>query len=382
MATEAENGRDDTQQREPREESQQSAPDASTPSGELHCPLCGGLAKSTWRDVSTLVFATFFVTLMLAPFLLLVAVAGGGPVFAILGLVSGAIALLSLWVLPVTAAIGVAARPRCRRCGHSLTLAPDDSHPPLGSPFPVWPAVVGGVTLLVILVVGLIWFRRAPGQEAGTVGLTFFLRVVMAGFALGLGFLGQTILWRDVCRRLTCGATRGLLLLLPAVVLGAAWLALTGYDHRTLSRKYDPVKRSPEVLDRAGLAALPTSARDVRVHSWAFMMSGKYTLRFTAESNDIEQFLAASPSLEGVQLRVYSSKRMLLRGGAYVGIFDRQDAHGNEYLPSEPDVPSWYQQEIRGSGRRYEISWYDGKYQGELLVDDEHHTVYIHVDRF
>ncbi len=205
--------------------------------------------------------------------------------------------------------------------------------------------------------------------------------IVMAVLALGLGLLFQAALWKRLRHRTTVPAGRGLLLLLPAAVLGAAWLALTAHDRSVFLHKYDPVTRSPMVLNRAGLAALPASAYEVNVHGWAFMMSGKYTLRFAAEPNDIERFLAESASLEGVECRTYSSRRKRLRGGDYVRLSDRRDAHGNAYFAPERDVPRWYQQEIRGPGRRYEISWYKGKYQGELIIDDEAHVVYVHVDR-
>jgi len=346
---------------------------------ETHCPLCGGPVKRTWSDVPMMNLAMFFIFLVLAP--LAFFAPGGEAVFGIASLLFALVAVLSFWALPVTKAIALVAQPRCYRCGHLCLPAPDEASATGPETFPVRFAVIGSAILLAFLVVGLAKFRRAPGQETIPVGLTFLLRIVMAGFALGLGVLAQTLIWRRLRPRMT-SVTRRSLLLLPAVVLGAAWLALTGYDHWALSRKYDPVKRSPVVLKRAGLAELPASARDVRVHSWAFLMSGKYTLRFTADPNVIEDFLAASPSLEKVTPSTYSSRRMRLRGGVFVSSLDKYDSQGNERFAPQRDVPRWYRQEIRGPGRRYEINWYDGKYRGELLIDDEDHTVYIHVDRY
>jgi len=354
--------------------------DAQAPD-ETCCPLCGGPAKHTWSDVPALNFATFVIFLALAPCVFYAGVAGGGAVLGIASLVCAGIALLSFCALPVTAALAVVTQPRCSRCGHLCLPAPDEASATGQAAFPVRFAMIGSVILLGLLVVGLARFRSAPGQETGAVGLTFVLRIVMAGFALGLGVLAQTLIWRRLHPRMTSAAWQSLLLF-PAVVLGAAWLALTGYDHWALSRKYDPIKRSPVVLLRAGLAELPASARDVRVHSWAFMLSGKYTLRFTADPNVIEDFLAASPSLEKVRPRTYSSQRMRLRGAEYAGLRVQSHAQGNEYFMPQRDVPRWYQQEMRGPGRRYEINWYEGKYRGELLVDDEEHIVYVHVDRY
>lgn len=349
--------------------------------GEARCLLCGGPVKRAWSAVPVLNLVTFIMFLALAPVTLVAGVGGSGVVFGIAALVLAGIAVLSLWALPLTGAMAVAAQPRCRCCGRLYLPALDGARATGPITFPLRYTVIGSVVLLVFLTIGLAWFRSAPGQETGKVGLTFALHIVIAGFVLGLGVLAQTMIWRRLRPRMA-SVTWQCLLLLPAVVLSAGWLALTGYDHWALSREYEPTKRSPAVLNRAGLAPLPDSARDVRVHAWAFMLSGKYTLRFTADPNDIEHFLAASPSLERVSARTYSRERMRLRGGDYGGLSDRYDAQGNEYFTPDRDVPNWYRQEIRGPGRRYEINWYDGKYRGELLVDDEEHAVYVHVDRY
>ena len=348
---------------------------------EMCCPLCGGPVECTWSKVPMINVAMFFIFLFVAPCVLFASGPGSRAVLATLSFVCAGIALLSLWALPVTAAIAAVAQPRCRACGHLCLPRSDEVDATGPARFPVRFALIGNAVLLAVLAVGLARFTSAPGQETGAVGLTFLLRVVMAGLALGLGVLAQTLVWRRWRSQMTSVVRRSLLLL-PAVVLSVSWLTLTGYDHWTLSRKYEPVKRAPVVLNRAGLAPLPAAARDVKVHAWAFMLSGKYTLRFAADPNVIESFLAASPSLEKVRPSTYSNQRMRLRGGEYVGSRDKYDAQGNERFAPERDVPRWYRQEIRGPGRRYEINWYEGKYRGELLVDDEEHTVYVHVDRY
>lgn len=378
MPRDADDRKNEIPEATPKDRVQRKDPPAA---GETRCPLCGGPVKRRWSDVPVLNLATFIIFVALAPVALVAGAAGGGVVLGIASLLFAGIALLSLWALPVTGAMAVAAQPRCRCCGHLCLPSLDGTRASGPIKFPLRYTVIGSVVLLVFLVIGLAWFRSAPGQETGKVGLTFILRIIMGGLALGLGMLAQTMIWRRLRPRMASVAWRSLLLL-PAVALGAGWLALTGYDHWALSRKYEPTRRSPAVLDRAGLAPLPGSARDVRVHAWAFMLSGKYTLRFTVDPNDIEYFLAASPSLEKVSARTYSHKRMRLRGGDYGGPSARYDAQGNEYFTPDRDVPRWYRQEIRGPGRRYEINWYDGKYLGELLVDDEEHAVYVHIDRY
>jgi hypothetical protein len=351
-------------------------------SGERRCPLCGGPTKRTWGDVSIFNLTTFLIFLMLAPFMHLVFMWTRSGMGAVLSLTWIGIVLISFWALPITSAVAVVARPRCRRCGHLSLPRLNEAKGDSPARFPLRFALSGEAILLGCLIGGLLWLRTAPGLETLAVGLRFVAWVVMAGFVLGSGLLVQAMVWRRLRARMTGAERDGRALVLAAVVLSAGWLALTACDHRVLSHRYDPVRRSPTVLDRAGLAALPPSARDVKVHSWAFMLSGKYTLRFTAEPNDIERFLDDSPSLQGVTCRQYSRERMMLRSEDYVSIFGQRNTQGNDYFATQRDVPRWYQQEIRGRGRRYDVKWYDGKYQGELLVDDESHTVYVHVDRF
>jgi len=376
MAADAESERDDSRQHETSDEIGPGPEHGSSMGDERHCPLCGGPAKQTWRDVST-----FVVALMFAPVLFFMAMGGGGRIFAILGLVSGAIAVLSFWAMPALGALAVVAQPRCCSCGRRLQTGFDDSQRPSAAPLPKWPAIVGSGILLAILAVSLLWLRTAPGLETSVMGARPYLWVILAGFALGLGLLVQAMVWRRWRARIAGTGREGCLLLLATFVTGAGWLALTACDYYYLGRKYDPVKRAPQVLDRGGLAALPSSARDVKVYSWAFMLSGQFDLRFAAEPNVIEDFLANSPGLGGATCRMYSHQRMLLRGSPYIEHRGRQDERGNHILPLEQNMPSWYEQELRGPGRRYEISWYDGKYEGELLIDDEKHTVYVHLDR-
>jgi len=348
---------------------------------EPHCPLCGGQIGRGWKQLPEFNFGAFLVFLMLSPFAL--------PAFLALHCVVGAVLFLA-WIvlvvglfcaLPISGAVAVVARAQCRSCGHAFQTQSDETDKGEATRLPIRSAVLGGVLLLIALVAGLRWFRNAPGQETGAVELRLLLRIIMAVLALGLGLLAQAIIWRRLRMRMMGGA-RLELLLLPAVALGAGWLVLTGYDHHVLGCRYDPVKRAPVVLDRAGLVALPASARDLKVHAWAILMSGRYSLRFAAEPNDIGRFLAESPSLKGKECTRYSSERMRLATRDHAKVFDRRDGGGHEYVYLDSGLPKWYRQEIRTEGRRYEVNWYNGRYQGELIVDDVEHVVYVHVDRY
>ncbi len=92
--------------------------------------------------------------------------------------------------------------------------------------------------------------------------------------------------------------------------------------------------------------------------------------------------IAQSASLKGKECQTYSRDRMRLRARNLEQRLSRPRADGHEYYEPWMGVPGWYKREIQGPGRRYEVNWYDGKYQGELIVDDEEHVVYVHVSRF
>ena len=126
-------------------------------------------------------------------------------------------------------------------------------------------------------------------------------------------------------------------------------------------RRFDPVARTPQVLTRAGLAALPELACELRVYSLGLICSGEYILRFVAQPNDIERFLAESPSLKGIACRIYSRVRASLQARNHGETFDRRHANGHEYFNPSPSVPRWYKEDIQGAGGRYEINWREPK---------------------
>jgi hypothetical protein len=306
---------------------------------------------------------------------------------AVLALVWVGIVLISLFVLPLTGAMAVAARLRCRQCGHRFGPAAGVSPEANAARFPLRYAFVNTVILLPVLGVGWLWVRNVPGRETWHVSLTLQSRVVMAVLVLGLGVFFQALLWRKLRLRLAGGRSQALVLLLPTVVIGAAWLALAARDRGAFLRQYDPVRRSPEVLDRAGLAELPASAQDVYVYCSRFICSGEFMLRFAAGPDAIERFLSESPSLKGAACTTYSKDRMRLPAPSYEDLRHDDLWHaphpsGHVYYDPEPYVPCWFQRDIRGAGRSYEVSWHDGKYQGELLIDDEEHVVCVRVGRF
>jgi hypothetical protein len=127
---------------------------------------------------------------------------------------------------------------------------------------------------------------------------------------------------------------------------------------------------------------LPESAKELRVHIRKSLFVSRYTLRFAAETGDIERFLAESPSLKQAACERYSKERMRIASWDFndtLGSSSRDP--GRDYFRPHASVPNWYSEEIRGAGRRYEIDPWEGKWSGEVIVDDERHAVYIHVRR-
>ncbi len=128
------------------------------------------------------------------------------------------------------------------------------------------------------------------------------------------------------------------------------------------------------------LAPLPRSAAGVKAYSWSTLFSGEDFVRFTAEPNDIERFIAVSPALQGQEPQRYSRQKMRLprpQPRDAEGGFDMSNV--NEYVAPHPAFPDWYKQEVRGPAHKYKVQPPRYQYPGEVLVDDETHTVYVHL---
>ena len=102
-------------------------------------------------------------------------------------------------------------------------------------------------------------------------------------------------------------------------------------------------------------------------------------MRFTADPNDIEWFLAESPALWGQQPERFSETRKRLeypKDDQEDLIYQGDGQH--EYFVPRPTAPAWYKQVIIGPARRYYLRPPRYQLPGEVLVDDETNTVYIY----
>ncbi|MBN2130260.1 MAG: hypothetical protein JW741_12230 [Sedimentisphaerales bacterium] len=341
---------------------------------ELHCPLCGGLARRAWGRVCAFTFMAFVIFGVLT----LASLPTRPGWRAIATLSWAALALLLLLALPITGAIAVASRPRCRSCGHRFWPATGAAGQVSTACFPVPLGVIGGAVLLTALGVGLALLFRVPGREIFNVSLTLFGRVIIAVFVYGVGLLAQAVLWRLLRARAMSAIGQAIVLLLPAVVLSAGWLALAMHDYGYFNRVNDTLVRAAGVLSQAGLAALPESARDVRVYTKRQPFTADLFLRFEADPEEIERFLADSPGIEGVKCRAYSKEKMRLATADQGETYQPPWVEGDEHFFRDADTPTWYDDEIRGAGRRYELRSQGGAWLGDLVVDDERHVVCVH----
>jgi hypothetical protein len=126
--------------------------------------------------------------------------------------------------------------------------------------------------------------------------------------------------------------------------------------------EYDPLVWAPDVLDRLRLAPLPKSARNIRMYVCRVFMAAEDFLRFEADPNDIERFLAGSPGLAYITpapLSELGEKRT------------RTVAYYNS------SAPAWYDQTLPDRTRCYNLNAPGGG-TGEIFVHDERHAVYVY----
>jgi hypothetical protein len=233
------------------------------------------------------------------------------------------------------------------------------------------------VILLTSFCIVVALFTNIPGKEIFDAFLVIFGWIVLAGPILGLGLFIQTVLWRLLTARTDNENKLDLALLLPLVVLIAGFLVLTLHVRSLLVNKYNPLARAPKVLSMAKLANLPVSAHNVRVYTPRFLFTGRDYLSFEAVPEDIERFLADSPGLKGLTCHIYSKEKMRLEAlniSRTLNFSKNDDIH--EYFDPDRSAPAWYNQEIRGIGRYYNLSERQSGWVGELIVDDEQHIVY------
>jgi len=122
------------------------------------------------------------------------------------------------------------------------------------------------------------------------------------------------------------------------------------------------------------LAELPASAADVKANAWSFGFGSAGYMMFKASAQDIGAFIASSASLQGVEPYV--------PGTAHTETTEQEDLEyamrkiAYEQLQGDRSAPRWFDPNIDGKGRVYEI---EGEHWGFVVVNEATGTVYIMV---
>ncbi len=125
------------------------------------------------------------------------------------------------------------------------------------------------------------------------------------------------------------------------------------------------------------LADLPESATNVEVTTVGNMFSRQFFLRFDADSNDIETFIAGSPGLKGITPEYLDSQNQ------YPKPTKQRDALGFEdseaYLPGTTHGTRirWWAPVVRERGRLFEIPWDKNQNYGVVIIDDVSNVVFV-----
>jgi len=317
-------------------------------SGILHCPQCGGTRIR--KRIQPLLFnlAVIVVFLVLAQVGRLLY-----QIAPMLSLVAPGGLAVSLLAFPVTMAIAIAGRHRCRDCGHRFRPRRRTEGRVADARFPLRFAVLGTLLFGAAVIAGLVLIATVPHRPEWVVALGVVARVVIAAFAAGICVVFQAILWRLLRTRISRPRTLAISLMLPSILLSGLWITWACVDREVFLRQVRPEARAARVLHDAQLAALPDSATDIEVYTWSSPFSGEEFLRFAAEPNDIERFIRESPNLQGKVPTQYSAEHMRLPVCDDMQKRSEFEQAGHEVYFPHSNTPDWYKQEINAPARRY-----------------------------
>ena len=231
--------------------------------------------------------------------------------------------------------------------------------------FPWKPCLLNGVALWIVCLASREMLELI---RSGALSIIIFKAVfasIATGFLIGVSLGYQMLIFHLFKKRIGRALSWWILFLLPSMAIGSVsfYYAIPSVQARV-------------ILSHAELAHLPKSAHDIKVYTWASPMSGEEFLKFKASRDDIELFLAASPTLKGKKCVNYTKDKMRL---PYPRDFGTKEEHFNtphEYF-SLPGAPDWYKVELKGAGRRYGIHPEGYHYPGEVIIDDESGIVYV-----
>ena len=217
--------------------------------------------------------------------------------------------------------------------------------------FPKCPAILNAALLVLLTAI-----------VSGSIPMFVFLSLGL-GIGLLILFAAQRLIWAFLHSLIQKRIVWTGFLLAPSFLLAG----LVIYS-------FLPSVRISSALEDARLANLPGSAHNVQYHQWSGIFSGESFLSFQAVPDEIEEFLAASPSLQDAEVTVYSANYQRV---PYPEKGEAWDVEKFDYFSPSPTSPAWWKGEIK-SGRAYEIpAGEKGNNWGVLLLDDHSSTVFI-----
>ncbi len=220
-------------------------------------------------------------------------------------------------------------------------------------------AAWSGICALVAGLFAVLW---SSAREVSSFALPLDL-------ALKAGWLSVPV--QVLAARFSGSLTRGRCRVAASVACLLTVSAVCGY----LLWDRSATREAARILRAGRLAPLPPSATDIRTASWSGMFTGAGHLSFRATPEDIERFIANSPSLEHVAPKTYDQDHKHLPFASQRG--EPADLR-DDYFQPRPR-PFWYDVTIRRKGRQYEIPAADHHNWGWVTINDETHTVYIEV---
>lgn len=128
------------------------------------------------------------------------------------------------------------------------------------------------------------------------------------------------------------------------------------------------------------LAPIPDSATEVRAVKHDAFTWSEIFISFQAPPAAIDTFIKSSPGLASVQPEILSPKHMYLRDPTSPNA-DRDMRHLYFHNEAARYGASWYDPTVRTKGRLYPLTPSKTLDLGEIVIDDQRHTVYIHADR-
>lgn len=165
------------------------------------------------------------------------------------------------------------------------------------------------------------------------------------------------------------------------IVIGGAVVLVTGGVIIALMAALivmpSPIRESAKAsraLDLARLADAPAAARNTKADGTETLFSMSYYYRFEASATDIAHWVSASPGLQGISADEFDADRRYLPQGSDSRI-------GVDELFWPPRDYPWWNPEIRVRGRRFIIPQDGAACWGEVIINDETGTVFVHGNR-